>query len=112
MTHSSPTRRSSDLRIVERLEIPHLTGNRRRRLGTVGRECAAREQHGAGQCEQKSFHRVHHTAKRRSAIMSQNETRKPANRSEEHTSELQSLMRTSYAVFCLKKKQKKKKKSE
>src|SRR3546814_10798680 len=25
-------------------------------------------------------------------------------RSEEHTSELQSLMRTSYAVFCLKKK--------
>src|SRR3546814_1210397 len=29
------------------------------------------------------------------------------NRSEEHTSELQSLMRNSYAVFCLKKKNKK-----
>src|SRR3546814_8957315 len=29
-------------------------------------------------------------------------------RSEEHTSELQSLMRISYAVFCLKKKQKQK----
>src|SRR3546814_2221751 len=29
-------------------------------------------------------------------------------RSEEHTSELQSLMRSSYAVFCLKKKTKKK----
>src|SRR3546814_5200623 len=29
-------------------------------------------------------------------------------RSEEHTSELQSLMRISYAVFCLKKKHKKK----
>src|SRR3546814_9153062 len=28
----------------------------------------------------------------------------PERRSEEHTSELQSLMRTSYAVFCLKKK--------
>src|SRR3546814_10355999 len=28
----------------------------------------------------------------------------PNNRSEEHTSELQSLMRISYAVFCLKKK--------
>src|SRR3546814_9882316 len=28
----------------------------------------------------------------------------PFGRSEEHTSELQSLMRTSYAVFCLKKK--------
>src|SRR3546814_9233968 len=30
-------------------------------------------------------------------------------RSEEHTSELQSLMRSSYAVFCLKKKKNKKK---
>src|SRR3546814_1238842 len=30
--------------------------------------------------------------------------RLPAARSEEHTSELQSLMRISYAVFCLKKK--------
>src|SRR3546814_8331715 len=29
----------------------------------------------------------------------------PRDRSEEHTSELQSLMRISYAVFCLKKKQ-------
>src|SRR3546814_5111844 len=29
----------------------------------------------------------------------------PEDRSEEHTSELQSLMRISYAVFCLKKKQ-------
>src|SRR3546814_6379689 len=28
----------------------------------------------------------------------------PRSRSEEHTSELQSLMRISYAVFCLKKK--------
>src|SRR3546814_2367543 len=32
-------------------------------------------------------------------------------RSEEHTSELQSLMRISYAVFCLKKKKKQTKKS-
>src|SRR3546814_5669348 len=30
--------------------------------------------------------------------------RRPSWRSEEHTSELQSLMRISYAVFCLKKK--------
>src|SRR3546814_7278906 len=29
---------------------------------------------------------------------------RPRRRSEEHTSELQSLMRISYAVFCLKKK--------
>src|SRR3546814_10465467 len=32
--------------------------------------------------------------------------RQRADRSEEHTSELQSLMRISYAVFCLKKKNK------
>src|SRR3546814_1407028 len=31
----------------------------------------------------------------------------PSRRSEEHTSELQSLMRISYAVFCLQKKKKK-----
>src|SRR3546814_6959017 len=38
----------------------------------------------------------------------------PRGRSEEHTSELQSLMRISYAVFCLKKKKKatKKKRKE
>src|SRR3546814_5744105 len=33
-----------------------------------------------------------------------NEAEAAARRSEEHTSELQSLMRISYAVFCLKKK--------
>src|SRR3546814_7159862 len=33
-------------------------------------------------------------------------TQSPSLRSEEHTSELQSLMRLSYAVFCLKKKNK------
>src|SRR3546814_4394926 len=32
-----------------------------------------------------------------------NRAEKAAERSEEHTSELQSLMRISYAVFCLKK---------
>src|SRR3546814_7844804 len=35
-----------------------------------------------------------------------------ADRSEEHTSEVQSLMRISYAVFCLKKKKKKKKQNK
>src|SRR3546814_7533562 len=34
------------------------------------------------------------------------EAEQPRRRSEEHTSELQSLMRISYAVFCLKKKKK------
>src|SRR3546814_5199030 len=36
--------------------------------------------------------------------------RKRSQRSEEHTSELQSLMRISYAVFCLKKKNKRQRK--
>src|SRR3546814_5153818 len=36
----------------------------------------------------------------------------PAARSEEHTSELQSLMRISYAVFCLKKKNNKKSRTQ
>src|SRR3546814_1661263 len=36
--------------------------------------------------------------------------RRDCRRSEEHTSELQSLMRISYAVFCLKKKKKTKNK--
>src|SRR3546814_1442589 len=39
-------------------------------------------------------------------------TRDRAQRSEEHTSELQSLMRISYAVFCLKKKNKANKQSQ
>src|SRR3546814_2625244 len=38
-------------------------------------------------------------------------TAEPEPRSEEHTSELQSLMRISYAVFCLKKKTKNNKRS-
>src|SRR3546814_2157080 len=44
----------------------------------------------------RTLHRCHHFA-------ADHET---TDRSEEHTSELQSLMRISYAVFCLKKKKK------
>src|SRR3546814_8397073 len=45
---------------------------------------------------------VHSAPELAAAIIRLTSTR----RSEEHTSELQSLMRTSYAVFCLKKKKK------
>src|SRR3546814_3425879 len=41
-------------------------------------------------------------------VLADGATGQPDRRSEEHTSELQSLMRISYAVFCLKKKKKKK----
>src|SRR3546814_5034821 len=40
------------------------------------------------------------------ALMECSEVESGETRSEEHTSELQSLMRISYAVFCLKKKNK------
>src|SRR3546814_3099038 len=43
------------------------------------------------------------------AILRREIARYAEERSEEHTSELQSLMRISYAVFCLKKKKQKKK---
>src|SRR3546814_8500783 len=39
-------------------------------------------------------------------VLEQEDIASTAPRSEEHTSELQSLMRISYAVFCLKKKNK------
>src|SRR3546814_8038104 len=42
-------------------------------------------------------------------LQSTGPTRSGGSRSEEHTSELQSLMRSSYAVFCLKKKKQKNK---
>src|SRR3546814_4196585 len=49
---------------------------------------------------------VAETVERRDALAIPGDQRifVPRLRSEEHTSELQSLMRTSYAVFCLKKK--------
>src|SRR3546814_1504368 len=43
-------------------------------------------------------------AERGQKIVERLQARTGRERSEEHTSELQSLMRTSYAVFCLKKK--------
>src|SRR3546814_6617240 len=50
-------------------------------------------------------------AGRRAAVHSRHirvDRPRPDRRSEEHTSELQSLMRISYAVFCLKKKKQQK----
>src|SRR3546814_4766471 len=49
-----------------------------------------------------------HTGECPTGIATQDPGRQRGLRSEEHTSELQSLMRISYAVFCLKKKQRQK----
>src|SRR3546814_10085782 len=100
MTHSFPTRRSSDLFRFRRPytvfsapvgipqeESPHPLANKSASLAASpsrGRECAAP----APQTSKQEHHR------------------RGKERSEEHTSELQSLMRISYAVFCLKKKKK------
>src|SRR3546814_9439129 len=53
-----------------------------------------------GRVSQKSAQAVVYTSRPSSV----GRPRPLADRSEEHTSELQSLMRNSYAVFCLKKK--------
>src|SRR3546814_7643344 len=109
MTHTFPTRRSSDLRIGR--------NGRDRRKPPVRKVAQAR-------AEAKSQHRAQgEDMIGRSAgvgVMLDDpeigamadeaiEGSVPAEggmtpRSEEHTSELQSLMRISYAVFCLKKK--------
>src|SRR3546814_4519196 len=48
----------------------------------------------------------HHSEKQNADDGTASDKLKHGKRSEEHTSELQSLMRISYAVFCLKKKNK------
>src|SRR3546814_3325580 len=52
----------------------------------------------------RAGHQRYHRPRARAAASLARPRRPQAGRSEEHTSELQSLMRISYAVFCLKKK--------
>src|SRR3546814_14306078 len=66
---------------------------------------AARQRDGIGAGEGRMAG-VEQQLHRRAARRHQGVDVPGALRSEEHTSELQSLMRTSYAVFCLKKKKK------
>src|SRR3546814_2440056 len=61
---------------------------------------ALRQQEVAGEA---GLH-LHHVAHLAELLDSLQQDHVHFNRSEEHTSELQSLMRISYAVFCLKKK--------
>src|SRR3546814_6274692 len=66
-----------------------------RMAGGVLRGGDARRDRGAAQCV---------VDRRRTRLWARRFGGGGADRSEEHTSELQSLMRISYAVFCLKKK--------
>src|SRR3546814_6661029 len=100
LTHSFPTRRSSDLSRIRAMikKMGRPTGFEPATSGTTNRRS-----------NQLSYGR--HTPggqarRQRAAIGAHRPVRQAlfARRSEEHTSELQSLMRISYAVFCLKKK--------
>src|SRR3546814_7434739 len=62
------------------------------------RVCRRRQRRTVHRCRRTDRHRRPISRRGRGAGIA-------AGRSEEHTSELQSLMRISYAVFCLKKKQ-------
>src|SRR3546814_9645302 len=78
-------------------------------FGDVARADATRRQHAdeaqhraLDQMDRGRFQRLHEAARQADG----DAIAIPLPRSEEHTSELQSLMRISYAVFCLKKKNK------
>src|SRR3546814_3965419 len=111
MTHSFPTRRSSDLR-----NGSEWVG--RRSFANVDRERSRTESPGCAHRPLSNHHGVDRASVQRHSRRADNADRgracrksggQPASipgcsdRSEEHTSELQSLMRISYAVFCLKK---------
>src|SRR3546814_4878836 len=88
LTHSFPTRRSSDLRQggpQACLQEPSKAGRPARQRTSSDLERST----GAERDREVSWSEPPHLR---------------SERSEEHTSELQSLMRISYAVFCLKKK--------
>src|SRR3546814_9477617 len=65
----------------------------------------AHDRRGHGRSSQTGGgHDMDHYADDLAALTSHLDLENAVHRSEEHTSELQSLMRISYAVFCLKKK--------
>src|SRR3546814_6708192 len=108
MTHSFPTRtsvRSRDLAFC--VAARHAGDFPRRDTDIAGVHRAALPRHpprgNSAQHAGAAVLPAVRPARRTAHPVSQLEGR----RSEEHTSELQSLMRISYAVFCLKKKNKK-----
>src|SRR3546814_4385349 len=88
-------------RVLARLMPTDLTVMIYGESGT-GKELVARALHDYGKRRRGTFVAVNMAAIPRELIES--ELFGHEKRSEEHTSELQSLMRISYAVFCLKKK--------
>src|SRR3546814_6078195 len=111
LTHSFPTRRSSDLQPVRRVRPEIVVSLRQLRREVVERKTESRRpeqrRETAGQLLDGPvrhalalIHRPEHVLMK----VEQHPDAARCERSEEHTSELQSLMRISYALFCLKKK--------
>src|SRR3546814_8242042 len=115
MALSAPTRRTSDLqgarKVRQRLR-PRVRPRRQRTYRRHGREAGAADarprnplsDHLADTETPGMSGRFHARPTRTPAGQGIRARTPPSPRSEEHTSELQSLMRISYALFCLKKK--------
>src|SRR3546814_16186779 len=85
--------------------FPYSTLFRSPRRRPLRRRRRARSRSGAPRCHRGGSAELPPPRQgRREAPAARTRRRSPPARSEEHTSELQSLMRISYAVFCLKKK--------
>src|SRR3546814_7873618 len=88
----------------------------RREAGRIGGAARKNKPPSPSSCENRSALRreaqqplLHRRGEQRAVATIDRAAIEAAARSEEHTSELQSLMRTSYAVFCLQKKKMKQK---
>src|SRR3546814_1987765 len=111
MTHSFPTRRSSDLR-TSRATVPVLYGAYWTICGQT-LSTALRQFETSCRSDLVSRRKLIVGNWKMNGLLGQlkeitdiDRIAAAYPRSEEHTSELQSLMRISYAVFCLKKKKK------
>src|SRR3546814_7421835 len=79
------------------------------KLIVVGKGVALPRQDSLDAARLRRLHTTHIQVMHQGADTPQTRLIQTKTRSEEHTSELQSLMRISYAVFCLKKKKKQRK---
>src|SRR3546814_10207933 len=107
LTHAYPTRRSSDLRQIEAAEDVEGedSADGPLKLAIIGRPNAGKSNLINQLLGQERLITGPEAGITRDSISIDWEWQgRPVRRSDEHTSELQSLMRTSYAVFCLKKK--------
>src|SRR3546814_3763151 len=86
---------------VNQIEVPNIRSDRCRQARGSIAICGLSRLHGWGK-HRRVDPQESSRGRRRAGVQAQLHSTRT--RSEEHTSELQSLMRLSYAVFCLKKK--------